>query len=165
MSKSTTREQIEDMQLYDPCVHISPAKFAALLLAVLDLAEAVELSDFMKGSSFLPKSQGPFLYNGLPVYHRTIEHSGNKYLVFCTIHAGTAGNLGSNYITYVQRENGSFQFYQSYTSSTVTDWIKRTMSQAIATSTYPGQMSALLFKRLNAVYNFCVAQGMSHVDS
>lgn len=164
MANQTTREQIEDMQLYDPCVHISPARFATLLLAVLNLAEAVELSDFTKGSSFLPKTQGPFLYEGLPVHQRAIEHSGKNYIVFCTTHSGTAGNVGSFYITYVERENGSFQFYQKYTSSTVTDWIKRAMNEATATTSYPGQMSVLMYKRLDAVYKFCVAQGMAEVN-
>lgn len=164
MAKQTTREQIEDMKFYDPCIQLSPARLSTFLLALLDLSEPVELGNITKPGDILPKIQGPFIFAGQPVHCRAIEHSGSFYLVFCTFHSGTAGNTGTNYLVYMRDNQNQYRFTQMYSSSNVADWIKRALNEATATASYPGQMSALMYKRLDAVYKFCVAQGMAEVN-
>lgn len=160
---STLKEEIENMTHYDPCVRVSPAFIATLMKGILVMAEATELSELMSADSVLPKVSGAFTYQGYPIHMRAIEHNGSMYIVFCAYHNGTSGNAGIVYLLYQKDAEGSFKFSVSYTSSTVVDWVKRAFNEATATSTYPGLLSNNLYKKIDAMYNWCVAQGMTTV--
>jgi len=157
-------EKIEDLANYDQCVHVPPLFFAQILEAILVMAEATELSNYTKSGVVLPKVAGAFVYQGYPVHQRAIDHSGTMYLAFCSYHNGASGASGCNYILFQKDANGNYKWYTTYTSSTVTDWVKRAFSEAVATATYPGIMSNTLFKKLDAVYNYCVSKGMTAVS-
>lgn len=156
------KEKIEDMAHYDQCAHVPPLFFAQILEALRVLAEATELTEFMSTGRILPKITGPFTFQGYPCHSICIEHSGTMYLVFCSYHNGTSGISGSNYILF-QFNSGSFKYNTYYSSTTVPDWVKRSFGEATATASYPGIMSNTMYKRLDAVYQWCVSQGMNPV--
>ena len=93
-----------------------------------------------------------------------VHHSGLTYLLFSAIYDEPSNDSGTSYIVYVLRDNGKFQFYKGYNASTVADWVKRAFKECPATNTYNGLMSALMHKRLTAIYKWCVAQGMDKVE-
>lgn len=158
------KEKIEDLANYDQCAHVPPLLFAQILEAILVMADATELQNLNTSSSVLPKVAGAFTYQGYPCHMRCVEHSGSMYIIFCSYHNGTSGSTGCNYILYLKDANGNYKYYTKYSSSTVTDWVKRAFSEAVATASYPGIMSNTLFKRLDAVYNYCVSKGMTAVS-
>lgn len=157
------KEKINDLANYDQCVHVPPLLFAQILQAILGLAEATELKDLNKTNSFLPKVAGAFVFQGYPCHMRCIEHNSSMYIVFCSYHNGASGSSGCNYILFKMDDEGRYKYNTTYTSTTVTDWVKRAFCEAIATATYPGLMSNTLFKKLDAVYNWCVSKGMTEV--
>lgn len=157
------RNELQNMKLYDPCVRVSPARIATLMLAVLELAEATELRGYCTQGAILPKVSGAFTYDGYPAHYRAIQHDGVMHIAFCSFHSGTAGNTGNTYLVFRENEMGNFIFYTSYTSSNVVDWVKRAFNEATATNSYPGLMSNTYHKRMTAMYEWCVANGMSPV--
>ena len=157
------KEKIEDLAHYDQCAHVPPLFFAQILQAILVLADATELNDFKSSGSYLPKVAGAFVYQGYPCHMRCVEHNSQMYILFCSYHNGTSGASGCNYLIYQKDTNGNYKFMTIYTSSTVVDWVKRAFGEATATATYPGIMSNTMYKRLDAIYQWCVAQGMSPV--
>lgn len=158
------KQIINDMALYDPCVHISPAQLAEILSAILVLADSTELSELTATGCALPKLSGAFTFQGMPVHQRAIEHSGSYYIAFCSFHSGSAGNSGEKYFLFQRDGEGVFYYQTTYTSSNVTDWVKRAFNECTATATYPGLLSNTLYKKLDAVYNWAVAQGMNTVS-
>ena len=158
------KERIEELQHYDPCAHVPPLFFAQLLEALRVMADATELNNFKSADSYLPKLAGAFVYQGYPCHMRSIEHNNNMYIIFCSYHNGTSGASGCNYILYKKDETGNFKFTTIYTSLTVVEWVRRCFGEAPATATYPGIVSALMYKRMEAVYNWCVSQGMPAVN-
>lgn len=158
------RDIINEMALYDPCTHITPARLAILFGALLDLADSTELSELTATGCALPKLSGAFTYQGIPAHERAVLHSSEYYIIFCTCHSGTAGNLGEKYIIFKRDGEGNYLYQTTYTSSNVTDWVKRAFNECTATSTYPGLLSAALYKKLDAVYNWAVQQGMTPVN-
>lgn len=94
---------------------------------------------------------------------RCVEHNGSMFLVFCSFHNGTSGASGCNYILFLF-SNASFKYNTYYSSTTVPDWVKRAFGEATATASYPGILSNTMYKRLDAVYKWCVSQGMSPVS-
>lgn len=162
---ATLKENIELMRNYDPCVRVSPGFLAQLLSGLLELADVTNLDDFSSAGSVLPKMAGAFTFRGYPVHQRAIEHNSTMYIVFCSYHNGTSGNSGCNYIAYqYDTTNKVFKFFTLYTSSTVVDWIKRAFNEATATATYPGLLSNTLYKKIDAMYRWCVSQGMAEVS-
>ena len=157
------KEKIEDMAHYDQCAHVPPLFFAQILQAILVLADATELNDFKTSKSYLPKIAGAFTYNGYPCHMRCIEHLGSMYIIFCAYHNGTSGNSGCMYLSYQKDDSGNYKYATSYTSATVVDWVRRAFNESPATSSYPGLLSAAMYKKLDAVYNWCVSQGMPTV--
>lgn len=159
----TTKEKIQELASYDQCAHVPPLFFAQILESILVMSEPTELSELTTPGAALPKVAGAFIYNGYPCHMRCVEHNGNMYIIFCTFHNGTSGALGSNYILFKDDGSGQYKFTNIYSSTNVQDWVKRAFSEAIASATYPGIMSNTLFKRLDAVYDFCVSQGMAEI--
>lgn len=157
------KQNLELMLSYDSCAHVSPARWASLLLAILELADVTDLEDFVGTQQPLPKVAGAFTYLGCPVHCRAVEHDSKMHIIFCGYHSGSAGNIGHQYLVFRMNEENQYVFLNQYTSSTVPDWVKRVFNEATATATYPGILSNTLFKRLDAVYKFCVAQGMAEV--
>ena len=158
------KEIINEMALYDPCVRISPARLALILGAILELADSTELSELTDTECALPKLSGAFTYMGVPVHQRAVLHSNDYYIIFCTCHNGTSGNTGEKYILFKRDAEGVYYYHTTYTSSNVTDWVKRAFNECVATSTYSGIISATMYKKLDAVYNWCVSQGMTPVS-
>ena len=157
------KEKIEDMAHYDQCAHVPPLFFAQILEALRVLADATDLYEYRFSNSILPKIAGAFTYKGYPCHMRCIEHSGTMYILFCAFHNGTSGASGSNYLVYAKDADGNYKCSTSYTSATVPDWVKRAFGEATATASYPGIISAAMYKKMDAVYNWCVAQGMNPV--
>lgn len=155
---------INEMALYDPCVRISPARLALIFSALLELADATELTELTADGCALPKLSGAFTYQGIPAHQRAVLHSDDYYIIFCTCHSGTSGNLGEKYVLFKRDGEGAFLYHTTYTSSNVTDWVKRAFNECTATTVYPGLLSAAMYKRLDAVYNWAVQQGMSTVS-
>lgn len=158
------REIINSLSLYDSCTRLTPQSLAKILQALLDLTDSTELSELTAERCALPKLAGIFSYEGLPVHTRAIYHSSNYYIIFCTCHKGTSGNLGEKYLVFKRDAEGVYLFETIYTSSNVTDWVKRAFNECTATNNYPGLLSALMYKRLNAVYDWCVNHGMPSVS-
>lgn len=158
------KNEIEKMSHYDPCVRVPPAFLAGLLKHLLLLADATELTTLMSSDSILPKVAGAFTYQGYPTHMRAIEHNNAMYIVFCSYHTGTSGNSGISYLLYLKDANGDYKFNITYSSSTVQDWVKRAFNEATATATYPGLLSNTLYKKIDAMYNWCVAQGMAKIS-
>ena len=158
------RQIINEMALYDPCVRISPARLAIILEAILELADSTELSELTATGCALPKLSGAFTYEGMPAHQRAILHSGAYYIAFCSYHSGTAGNSGDKYIIFSRDAEGVFYYQTTYTSSNVPDWIRRAFNECTATNTYPGLLSNTMYKKLDAVYNWAVQQGMTPIS-
>ena len=158
------KQIINEMALYDTCVRISPARLAIIFNALLELADSTELSELTATGCALPKLSGAFTYEGIPVHQRAVLHSSDYYIIFCTCHNGTSGNTGEKYLLFKRDAEGVFYYHTTYTSTNVTDWVKRAFNECVATASYPGIISALMFKKLDAVYNWCVNQGMSPVS-
>lgn len=158
------REIINEMASYDPCTRISPARLAILFAALLELADSTELSELTATGCALPKLSGAFTYMGMPAHQRAVLHSSEYYIIFCSCHNGTAGNTGEKYILFKRDAEGVFYFHTIYSSTNVTDWVKRAFNECAATASYPGILSAAMYKKLDAVYNWCVNQGMSPVS-
>lgn len=159
-----SRDIINEMALYVPHAHITPARLAFLFGALLDLADSTELSELTATGCALPKLSGAFTYQGIPVNERAVLHCNGYYIIFRTYHNGTAGILGERYILFRRDGEGNYFYHTTYTSANVTDWVKRAFNECTATSTYPGLLSAALYKKLDAVYNWCVQQGMPPVN-
>lgn len=157
------KEKIEDMAHYDQCAHVPPLFFAQILEALRVLAEPTELTEYASAGKILPKVAGAFTFQGYPCHMRCVEHNGSMFLVFCSFHNGTSGASGCNYILFLF-SNTSFKYNTYYSSTTVPDWVKRAFGEATATASYPGILSNTMYKRLDAVYKWCVSQGMSHVS-
>lgn len=157
------KEKIEDLAHYDQCAHVPPLFFAQILQAILVLADATELNDFKTSGSFLPKVAGAFVYQGYPCHMRCIEHNGSMYIIFCSYHNGTSGISGCNYLLYLKDANGNYKYNTIYTAASVPDWVKRAFNECTASASYPGLLSAAMYKKVDAVYNWCVSQGMPTV--
>lgn len=159
----TLKQKIDDIMNYDQCAHVPPLFFGQILDALRVLAEPTELMLYNQAGMTLPKVAGPFSFQGYPCHSICIEHSGAMYLAFCSYHNGTSGASGSNYLLY-RLSSGYFFYNAIYSSTTVPDWVKRAFGEATATASYPGIMSNTMYKRLEAVYQWCVSQGMSPVS-
>lgn len=158
------KEEIENLAHYDQCVHVPPLFFSQLLAGILELAEPIELMRIATSGSVLPRIVGAFTFQGFPTHQVAVDHSGVMFICFCSYHNGNSGNTGCNYIVYRMGSGGVYKFDAIYTSSNVPDWVKRAFNEATATATYPGLLSNTMYKRLDAVYNWCVAQGMTKVS-
>lgn len=157
------KQLITAMCSYDPCAVVTPACMGSILKALLELADATELSTLTTETSFLPKTAGPFCYNGFPVHQRTIFHSNAYYIVFCTCHGGSSGNSGEQYLVYKKNNDGQYMYSTMYTNTNVLDWVKRSFNECTVTTAYPGLMSSDMLKKLNAVYSYCVSEGMQTI--
>lgn len=158
-------EKLEELSYYDPCARISPQFLADLLCDIFVLADPVNLNNYMYSGAHLPEFANSFTYDGFPCHVRCVEHNGTMYLVLCSYHNGNSGVSGCNYVMFHQQGPDNLFYYNSkYTANTVPDWIKRAFGEATATASYPGIMSNTMYKRLDAVYQWCVAQGMNPVN-
>lgn len=120
----------------------------------LEVVDIGTVADIFKVENFLPKQGqsaadvsvppvGLYTYDGHLCHSRSIVHNNESWLLICCEHAGTAGNIGSTYVTYK-----AGRYDNLYNSSTVPDWVKRAFNEATATNTYPGLMSAAQCKKL-----------------
>lgn len=152
------------MQLYDPCARLTAPQVANICKEILDICEPIDIELYTRGNSYLPRATGPFVFRGIPTSSVVVYHGGGiQYLIIGAIYDEPSNDSASFYYVYILRENGKYQFYKYYNASTVADWVRRALKECTATNTYNGLMSALMHKRLSAIYEWCVSQGMKEV--
>lgn len=157
------KEQIEALAEYDQCAHVPPLCFAQILQGILDIAAPIPLDNYVSSGIALPKAIGPFTYQGYPCEMRCVENNRTMYLIFCSYHNQSSGPFGYNYLIFKLKDDKYF-FDSVCTHSTAELWVKSPFVLAEVTNNAPGMMSALMYRMLRAVYNWCVAKGMDRVQ-
>lgn len=156
-------KEISDLAHYDQCAHVPPLFFSQILSEIYKFAAPTELARIVNTTIPLPKVAGAFVYRGYPCHMRCVEHSGSMYIIFCTFHSGASGNTGSNFLLFIKDAEGQYIYRTQYTANTVVDWVARAFGEASATSSYSGTMSSLMYKRITAIYDWCVSKGMTPI--
>ena len=160
---SELRSLLDQMQLYDSCARLTAPQVANICKEILDICEPIEIANFMRGNSYLPRDPGPFVYQNVPTTSIVVYRGGLQYLIIGAVYDEPSNDSAAIYFVYILRDNGKYQFYKYYNASTVADWVRRALKECTATNTYNGLMSALMHKRLSAIYEWCVSQGMKEV--
>lgn len=159
------KELIEEIAAMDPCADVPADKLAlAFSLLLEESVNVIEIAELTDSGSSLPKVAGKFTYEGLPVHYRAVNRGGIYYIIFCTCHNGTSGNLGEKYILFKRNTEGVFMFYATFTAANAMDWVKRAFNECAASNIDPGLLSSDMYKNIDAVYDWCVSQGMTPIS-
>lgn len=150
------KELIEEIAAMDPCDDVPADKLALIIEGIVSTFNVTELSELTTMGSKLPKACTNFIYEGLPVNMRAVYRGSAYYIIFVT-------HNEEKYLLFKRNNDGDFAFYSSYTSATAVDWVKRAFNLSMATNSDNGLLSAVLYRYLDAAYDWCVSQGMSPI--
>lgn len=157
------KEQIDSLADYDRCAHVPPLFFSQILKGILSIAEPLPLEDYMSNGKALPKSVGPFTYQGYPCQMRCVEHKNRMYLIFCSYHNELSGPYGCSYIIFILN-NGKYILDSTWSYDAAQPWMKQPFLLSEVTTDAPGIMSPDMLTKLNAIYDWCISKGMPPVE-
>lgn len=124
----------------------------ALSKAVGEKATTIELTRYLTEGSVLPWT-GAYVYSGRPISHlRVIQDGAASWsLIFCIQHMDASEESGFEFHTFGSSTTG-WEYMTSYDDTNVPEWILRAFGENIASTRFPGKMSATDKSRVDTLW-------------
>jgi len=125
----------------------------ALSQAVGDKATTIELTRYLTEGSVLPWT-GLYVYSGRPISHlRVIQDGATSWtLIFCIQHMDASEESGFEFHTFTTGSSAGWEYITSYDDTNVPEWVLRAFGENIASTQFPGKMSATDKSRVDTLW-------------